>query len=45
MAAIRRPPGTTMNRPLRRLHRVVVMLLAVLLPFLVVAALLARAPW
>jgi hypothetical protein len=34
-----------MIRPLRRLHRVVVMLLAVLLPWLVAAALLARVPW
>ena len=34
-----------MIRPLRRLHRVVVMLLAVLLPWLVIAALRARASW
>jgi hypothetical protein len=34
-----------MIRPLRRVHRLVVMSLAVLLPWLVVAALLARAPW
>jgi hypothetical protein len=34
-----------MIRPLRRVHRVVVISLAVLLPWLVVAALLARAPW
>jgi len=34
-----------MIRPLRRVHRVVVMSLAVLLPWLVAAALLARAPW
>jgi hypothetical protein len=34
-----------MIRPLRRLHRVVVMLLAVLLPWLVAAALLARVRW
>jgi hypothetical protein len=34
-----------MIRPLRRLHRVVVISLAVLLPWLVAAALLARAHW
>jgi hypothetical protein len=34
-----------MIRPLRRLHRVVVISLAVLLPWLVAAALLARARW
>jgi hypothetical protein len=34
-----------MIRPLRRIHRVVVMSLAVLLPWLVAAALLAQAPW
>jgi hypothetical protein len=34
-----------MIRPLRRLHRAVVTLLAVLLPWLVAAALLARATW
>jgi hypothetical protein len=33
-----------MIRPLRRLHRLVITSLAVLLPWLVVAALLARAP-
>lgn len=34
-----------MIRPLRRVHRAVVMSLAVLLPWLVAAALLARGPW
>jgi hypothetical protein len=34
-----------MIRPLRRIHRVVVVALAVLLPWLVAAALVARAPW
>jgi hypothetical protein len=33
-----------MIRPLRRLHRLVIMSLAALLPWLVVAALLARPP-
>jgi len=34
-----------MIRPLRRMHRVVVIALAVLLPWLVAAALVARVPW
>jgi hypothetical protein len=34
-----------MIRPLRRVHRVVVLSLAVLLPWLVAAALLARPRW
>jgi hypothetical protein len=34
-----------MIRPLRRLHRLVIMSLSVLLPWLVVAALLARGSW
>jgi hypothetical protein len=34
-----------MTRPLRRIHRVVIVSLAVLLPWLVAAALVARAPW
>jgi hypothetical protein len=34
-----------MIRPLRRAHRVIVVLLAVLLPWLVVAALAARRSW
>jgi hypothetical protein len=34
-----------MIRPLRRIHRVVVIALAVLLPWLVTAALMARVPW
>jgi hypothetical protein len=34
-----------MIRPLRRIHRAVVIALAVLLPWLVAAALVARVPW
>jgi hypothetical protein len=34
-----------MIRPLRRLHRIIIMSLAVLLPWLVAAALLARSHW
>ena len=34
-----------MIRPLRRIHRVVVIALAVMLPWLVAAALVARVPW
>jgi hypothetical protein len=34
-----------MIRPLRRIHRAVVIALAVLLPWLVAAALAARVPW
>jgi hypothetical protein len=34
-----------MIRPLRRAHRVVFAALAVLLPLLVAAALIARRPW
>ena len=34
-----------MIRPLRRIHRVVIIVLAVLLPWLVAAALMARVPW
>lgn len=34
-----------MIRPLRRIHRVVIIVLAVLLPWLVAAALTARVPW
>ena len=34
-----------MIRPLRRIHRVVIFMLIVVLPWLVAAALAARVPW